>query len=78
VDFALFVRPDLAGRGHGPRIAELALDEVAERHPGRPLRVTIAAANVRALRLARRLGFRDAGSFGGFRHGLPPHVVLMR
>jgi ribosomal-protein-alanine N-acetyltransferase len=78
VDFALFVRPDLAGHGHGPQIAELALAEVAARHPGRAVRVTVAAANLRALRLARRLGFRDAGSFGGFRHGLAPHVVLVR
>jgi ribosomal-protein-alanine N-acetyltransferase len=78
VDFALFVRPDLAGRGHGPHLAEVALEDVARRHPGRPVRVTVAASNPRALRLARRVGFRDIGTFGGFRHGVEPHVVLLR
>ena len=78
VDFAIFLRPDLVGRGQGPALLDVVLAEVAARNPGLPIRVTIAASNVRAARLARRLGFRDAGSFGGFRHGLAPHVVLVR
>jgi [ribosomal protein S18]-alanine N-acetyltransferase len=78
VDFAIFLRPDLVGRGEGPQVLEPVLAEVAARHPGLPIRVTVAASNPRAARLARRLGFVDRGSFGGFRHGVAPHLVLVR
>jgi GNAT superfamily N-acetyltransferase len=76
VDLGLVLRPDLAGAGRGSVWTPAVLDFVARRF-GRRVRVTIAAGNRPALRLAGRLGFRVAGGFGGFRHGGQPHVILI-
>lgn len=75
-DVGLVLRPDLAGAGHGRAWTPAVLAFVAARF-GTPLRVTIAAWNQPALRLAAGLGFRVAGGFGGFRHGGAPHVILV-
>ncbi len=77
-----------AGGGRGPRPAARpgrgrprpGLDAGRAGLRGRALRqalrVTVAAWNQPALRLAAGLGFRVTGGFGGFRHG-PPHVILI-
>lgn len=75
VDVGLVLRPDLAGAGRGRAWTPAVLAFAAARY-GRPLRVTVAAWNQPALRLAAGLGFRVTGGFGGFRHG-PPHVILI-
>ncbi len=76
VDLGLVLRPDLAGAGRGTTWTPAVLDFVARRF-GRRVRVTVAAWNRTALRLAGRLGFRVVGGFGGFRHGGQPHVILI-
>src|SRR5262245_35445098 len=52
VDVGGGMRPDLAGQGRGRSFLATAMAEAERRFPGLPLRVTVAAFNRRALRLA--------------------------
>lgn len=57
VDIGLAVRPDLTGAGNGHRFVAQVVDFVAAGHEGEMLRVTIARANRRAIRVWEGAGF---------------------
>jgi RimJ/RimL family protein N-acetyltransferase len=61
-DVGVGMRPDLVGQGLGPAFGAAVLDHVRRVCGDRPLRVVVQTWNERSLRLARRLGFREAGS----------------
>jgi ribosomal-protein-alanine N-acetyltransferase len=65
LDVGLGLRPDLTGRGHGRGFvgAVLALAE-RELAPS-TFRLTVAAFNLRAIRVYEALGFRPIGRFSG-------------
>ncbi|QUE86882.1 GNAT family N-acetyltransferase [Exiguobacterium alkaliphilum] len=61
IDFGLGMRPDLTGQGHGRRFLETVLVEA--KRTGKPVRLTVAAFNGRAVRLYEGVGFRKIASF---------------
>jgi ribosomal-protein-alanine N-acetyltransferase len=62
VDVGWGLRPDLMGRGLGPRLIEAALAE----HPGARHRIAVYDWNVRAKRAPAKCGFFETGSVGDF------------
>ena len=62
LDVGVGMRPDLVGQGLGRAFGTVALEYLRERYGERPLRAVIQSWNERSLRLARNLGFRDAGT----------------
>jgi ribosomal-protein-alanine N-acetyltransferase len=78
VDIGVGMRADLVGRGFGTAFGAAVLDEIRQRYGPVPLRAVILAWNERSLRLARHLGFRDAGLHTCFQDGQQvTYVVLM-
>ncbi|WP_233004861.1 GNAT family N-acetyltransferase [Exiguobacterium aurantiacum] len=61
VDLGLGMHPDRTGQGHGRTFVRLVMQEAA--HEGKPLRLTVAAFNERAIHLYEQLGFRQVTSF---------------
>ncbi|MGV9273245.1 GNAT family N-acetyltransferase [Streptomyces griseosporeus] len=55
--------PEAWGRGYAAEACAAALDWFADAHPGEPVVLCTQTANARALRLAVKLGFREAGRF---------------
>ena len=61
-DIGVGMHPDLVGQGLGRAFGAAAVDHVRHVCGDGPLRVVVQSWNQRSLRLARRLGFREAGS----------------
>jgi len=60
-DIGLGLHPDRTGRGHGRTFVRLVMREATRE--GKPLRLTVAAFNERAIHLYERLGFQQVTSF---------------
>lgn len=69
LDIGLGLRPDLTGQGLGGLFLMDILDHLARTVQATQFRLTVAAANERAIRLYERLGFRSARRFEGEIHG---------
>ncbi|ANU18505.1 hypothetical protein BBI11_00245 [Planococcus maritimus] len=63
VDIGLGMKPDKTGAGRGAAFLDFLLNEINERHPGYPLRLTVAQFNARAIRLYEKFGFVKVGEF---------------
>ncbi|MCP8970388.1 GNAT family N-acetyltransferase [Ectobacillus ponti] len=63
LDLGIGMRPDLTGQGRGQAFFSFVLDQVQDRFPGQPLRLTVAAFNGRAIRLYEAFGFRPQHVF---------------
>lgn len=61
LDLGLGMRPDLTGQGRGRNFLETVLSEA--KRSGKPVRLTVASFNERAVRLYERVGFRSVASF---------------
>lgn len=61
VIFGIALRPDFCGRGYGQRMTRQAIALSRERHPGKPLCLTVRAWNGRAIRCYEKAGFRKTG-----------------
>lgn len=59
VDVGIGLRPDLTGEGRGEGFLRAELDYASERWQPETFRLFVAAWNERAIRLYRRLGFRE-------------------
>lgn len=77
IDIGVGMRPDLAGHGLGRHFGAVVLDHVRARYGDRPLRAVVQGWNERSLRLARGLGFRDAGTHQCVQGGKPVRYVLL-
>ena len=63
LDIGLGIDPALTGRGSGRRYITAVVDFMQSAPCQRPLRVTIAAGNERALRVWRSIGFKETADF---------------
>ncbi|UTT43172.1 GNAT family N-acetyltransferase [Exiguobacterium aurantiacum] len=61
IDIGIGMHPDRTGRGHGRTFVRLVMREAARE--GKPLRLTVAAFNQRAIHLYEQLGFQHVASF---------------
>jgi [ribosomal protein S18]-alanine N-acetyltransferase len=77
LDIGVGMRPDLVGRGLGRDFGAAVLDHIRDRYGDRPLRAVVQDWNERSLRLARGLGFRDAGTHQCVQDGQPVSYVLL-
>jgi len=78
VDVGMGMNPKLVGRGNGSRFGETVLGYVADQHPGATLRAVVQSWNDRSMRLARRLGFQDAGQLTVDQGGRPVTYRVVR
>jgi [ribosomal protein S18]-alanine N-acetyltransferase len=77
IDIGVGMRPDLVGRGLGRQFGAVVLDHIRDRYGDRPLRAVVQDWNERSLRLARGLGFRDAGTHQCVQDGKQVSYVLL-
>lgn len=63
LDVGFGMKPNLTGQGFGQSFCTFILDHVREMHHGKPLRLTVATFNQRAIRLYENLGFKKQMSF---------------
>jgi [ribosomal protein S18]-alanine N-acetyltransferase len=63
LDVGCGIKPDLTGRGLGPRIIQAAVDLGDDMYHPHCFRATIAAFNERALKAAQKVGFARVGTF---------------
>ncbi len=63
IDFGLGMRPNLTGAGLGLTFLRRIEDELGIHFPGKPLRLTVASFNARAVRLYKKSGFKPMASF---------------
>jgi [ribosomal protein S18]-alanine N-acetyltransferase len=77
IDIGVGMRPDLVGRGLGRHFGAVVLGHLQARYGDRPLRAVVQDWNERSLRLARGLGFRDAGIHECVQDGQPVRYVLL-
>lgn len=77
-DLGMGLRPDLTTRGQGQFYFDKLLAYLEEQSPGRALRTTIVAWNLRAIRLCQRAGFRVLAHFTSQSEDKQEYVVLLR
>jgi len=63
LDFGLGMKPEFTGMGLGKEFLSLVLASISELHDHKPLRLTVAAFNQRAIRLYSGFGFTTVTSF---------------
>ncbi|KZE37256.1 hypothetical protein AV656_11855 [Bhargavaea cecembensis] len=63
IDIGLGMKPERTGQGKGPEFFKLILDHLRLTRSPLAFRLTVADFNKRAIRLYRKAGFRETGSF---------------
>ena len=63
IDIGIGVRPDLTGRGEGMQYLQPVLEFARQLAPNRPMRLSVARFNQRAIRLYTKAGFRETQRF---------------
>lgn len=63
VDIGLGMKPDNTGAGRGGPFLSYILRDIACRHPSKPLRLTVAKFNARAITLYTKAGFIASEEF---------------
>ncbi|MGM0896629.1 MAG: GNAT family N-acetyltransferase [Bacillota bacterium] len=63
IDIGLGMKPVKTGAGRGAAFLEFLLGTIDRRHPGEPLRLTVAQFNIRAIRLYEKAGFVKTSEF---------------
>jgi RimJ/RimL family protein N-acetyltransferase len=76
LDIGLGVRPDLTGQGHGHQYARAVVGFARRELRAVAFRVSVAAFNLRALRVWEKAGFRPASTFARETDGMA-FVLLM-
>lgn len=77
VDIRVGLRPDLVGRGTGAAFGAAVLGAVRRQYGSVSLRAVVQAWDERSLRLARRLGFKDAGTHACAQEGRQVSYVVL-
>jgi [ribosomal protein S18]-alanine N-acetyltransferase len=57
IDFGLGMKPDLTGKGNGYKFCSFILDSIQNKYNNKPIRLTVAKFNNRAIHLYEKLGF---------------------
>lgn len=65
IDLGIGMKPELTGKGFGSPFFAFIVDFVEKKHPGLPLRLTVASFNQRAIRLYEKFGFVKQKTFPG-------------
>jgi [ribosomal protein S18]-alanine N-acetyltransferase len=79
VDVGVGMRPDLTGHGLGGAFGGVVVGHIRGLCGDRAMRAVVQSWNERSLRLARRLGFRDAGTHSCVQDGTDvSYTILVR
>lgn len=57
IDIGIGMKPELTGKGHGAAFFAFVLEYVQRQYPKKPLRLTVASFNKRAIYLYEKFGF---------------------
>ncbi|WP_409290285.1 GNAT family N-acetyltransferase [Peribacillus sp. SCS-37] len=57
IDIGLGMRPELTGKGKGKEFLSFVISSIQKKYEAMPMRLTVAAFNLRAVRLYENLGF---------------------
>ena len=57
IDIGIGMKPELTGKGYGTAFFKLGIEFISENHSSKPLRLTVAQFNKRAIRLYEKFGF---------------------
>lgn len=63
VDMGLGMHPSLTGQGNGNLFGKTVLAQIEAEHEGKPVRLSVATFNKRAIRLYENMGFVKRASF---------------
>ena len=63
VDMGLGMNPSLVGKGHGTEFCIHIIQFIEEQYAGKPIRLTVAKFNKRAIHLYKKLGFVRVAEF---------------
>ncbi len=63
IDFGLGMKPAETGHGLGSDFFAYIKQEILQQQPGKPLRLTVATFNKRAIRLYEKFGFKKEAEF---------------
>ena len=63
VDMGLGMHPNLVGKGHGKAFCTFIIQFIEEQYIGKPIRLTVAKFNKRAIHLYKKLGFVTVAEF---------------
>ncbi|CAA9560341.1 MAG: hypothetical protein AVDCRST_MAG49-2348 [uncultured Thermomicrobiales bacterium] len=77
LDIGLGLRPDLTGRGLGPRYVGAVLAAGADRHDPPSFRLAVARSNGRAIRAYQRVGFVPGPTFASPVRGVAVEVEFL-
>ena len=64
IDMGLGMHPERTGKGAGHTFCTFILEQIEVRHQDKPVRLTVASFNKRAIRLYEKLGFVQQYAFG--------------
>lgn len=62
-EIGLGMRPDLTGRGRGLEFLKAAMDFVKSEFKAEKITLSVATFNQRAIKVYRKIGFKDKGTF---------------
>lgn len=60
-DIGLGMKPNLTGRGQGEQFLRAAIDFIRSKYPVEKITLSVATFNQRAIKVYRKIGFKDAG-----------------
>ena len=63
VDMGLGMNPNLVGKGHGTAFCTYIIQIIEKQYVGKPIRLTVAKFNKRAIHLYEKLGFVKVAEF---------------
>ncbi|AIY05673.1 hypothetical protein Plano_1708 [Planococcus sp. PAMC 21323] len=63
IDFGIGMNPQLVGQGHGYGFCTYILEWIKQCSPNKPIRLTVARFNERAVALYEKLGFQAKNTF---------------
>ena len=63
IDMGLGMHPERTGKGTGYPFCTFILEQIEVRHPSKPVRLTVATFNRRAIHLYEKLGFMQQYAF---------------
>ncbi len=77
VDISLGLRPDLTGKGIGMEFLRNGMDFIKNKYKPKKMTLSVASFNQRAIKVYRKIGFKDTNTFMQHTNGCTYEFVKM-